>query len=189
MKRQETAEGLELTWVLNYLSPFLLTNSLLDILKASAPARIVNVLSDILRSASIDFDDLQAARKYNTMRSYGQSKLALLYYTYDLAQRLEGTRVTVNALHPGFVATEIFAKSGGVARLMAPLIKLMAASPEEGAETSVYLASSGDVEGVSGEYFRKKEAVSPPPITYDPELAQRLWHISAEMTGLSEQGT
>jgi len=185
MKRRVTAEGIELTWALNYLCPFLLTNLLLDTLKASAPSRIINVLSDILRSASIDFDDLQAEKKYSTMRSYGQSKLALLITTYEWARRLEGTQVTVNALHPGFVATEIFAKSGGVARLVAPLIKLMAMSPEEGAETSFYLASSPEVAGVSGEYFHKKQAVSPAPVAYDAEVARRLWEISAEMTGFA----
>jgi NAD(P)-dependent dehydrogenase (short-subunit alcohol dehydrogenase family) len=106
--------------------------------------------------------------------------------THEWARRLEGTQVTVNALHPGFVATEIFAKSGGISRLIAPLIKRLAASPEEGAETSVYLASSPEVAGVSGEYFIKKQAVSPPPVAYDAEVSQRLWTISAELTGLAD---
>ena len=142
MSRRLSADGFEMTWAVNYLGVCLLTELLLDTLQASAPSRIVNVSSDMHRSARLNFDDLQGERKYSGMKAYGQSKLALVMYTYDLARRLAGTGVTVNALHPGFVASSMYDSSGGVVKLLAPLIKLMAVSPEAGAETSVYLATS-----------------------------------------------
>jgi NAD(P)-dependent dehydrogenase (short-subunit alcohol dehydrogenase family) len=183
-RRQLTADGIERTFALNHLSVFLLTNLLLDTLKASAPARIVNVSSDMHKSARIDFDDLQGEHKYSGARAYAQSKLAIVLFTYELARRLEGTGVTVNALHPGFVATNLYQNSGRLIKLFTPLVKLMAKSPEEGAETSIYLATSSEVEGVTGKYFNEKQAVRSAPASYDEATAQRLWKVSAEMTGL-----
>jgi NAD(P)-dependent dehydrogenase (short-subunit alcohol dehydrogenase family) len=184
MPRRLSADGIEMTWALNYLSVYLLTELLLDTLKASAPARIVNVSSDMHRSAQLNFDDLQGARKYSGMKAYGQSKLAMVLFTYELARQLEGTGVTVNALHPGFVATNMYRSSGGMIKLMAPLIKLMATSPEAGAETSIHLATSPGVEGVTGKYFVKKQPARSAPTSYDETAGQRLMQISAEMTGL-----
>jgi NAD(P)-dependent dehydrogenase (short-subunit alcohol dehydrogenase family) len=184
LTRRETVDGLEWTFALNYLSPFLLTNLLLDILRASAPARVINVSSGIHTSASIAFDDLQSRRRYNTMKAYGQAKLALVLFTYELARRLEGSHVTANVLHPGFVATQIFEKSGWLTKLVAPLIKRRAISPEEGAATSIYLASSPEVEGVTGKYFYKCRAQKSAPASYVEEDAHRLWAISEELVGL-----
>jgi NAD(P)-dependent dehydrogenase (short-subunit alcohol dehydrogenase family) len=183
-RRRLSADGIEMTFAVNHLSVFLLTNLLLDTLKASAPARIVNVSSTSHRSAHIDFDDLEGRHQYRGMAAYGRSKLVLLLFTYELARRLQGTQVTVNALHPGFVATRIGQNNGWPFKLASPLLKLIARSPEEGAQTSIYLATSPEVEGVSGQYFVDARAVPSAPTSYDKTAAQRLWEISAAMTGL-----
>src|SRR5947199_1795345 len=149
--RRETADGLEMTFAVNYLAPFLLTNLLLDVLKASAPARIVNVSSNSHKSGSIQLDDLQAEKLYRPMRTYPQSKLAVVLFTYELARRLQGTGVTANCLHPGFVATHFGQRDGGPAvRLLVKLIGSFGTSPEKGAKTSIYLASSPELEGDTG---------------------------------------
>jgi len=183
MKRQMSAERIEMTFALNYLSVFLLTNLLLETLKASAPSRIVNVSSHAHIKACINFEDLERKRKYSFMGAYGQSKLAVVLFTYELARRLEGTQVTVNALHPGLVATNLGKNNGWLFKLGMPVMKLIALSPDKGAETSIYLASSPEVEGVTGEYFDKRGQLGrSAPATYDEETAQRLWEISAKMT-------
>src|SRR5579864_3279751 len=155
--RRETVDGLEITFAVNYLAPFLLTNLLLDVLKASAPARIVNVSSEAHENGDIKMDDLQAKKNYRPFRAYGQSKLALVMFTYELARRLQGTGVTANCLHPGFVATNI--GQGGVWLVARPVAKFVLSflgiSAEEGAKTSIYLATSTDVEDVTGKYFVK----------------------------------
>jgi len=184
LRRQESADGVEMTFALNHLNYFLLTYLLLDRLKASAPARIVNVASDSHRGALINFNDLQGKRGYNGFQAYGQSKLANVLFTYELARRLEGAQVTANALHPGFVATNIGKNNGLLARLVMPIAQLNAIRPEEGARTGVYLASSPDVEGVSGTYFTREKPVQSDPASYDLQAARQLWEISAEMTGL-----
>src|SRR5713101_6631271 len=154
--RRETVDGVEMTFAVNYLAPFLLTHVLLDMLKASAPARIVNVSSDAHASGSIQMDDLQAEKRYRPMRTYPQAKLAVVLFTYELARRLQGTGVTANCLHPGFVATHFAQSDGGSAvRLLVKVIGSFGASPQEGAKTSIYLASSPEVEGVTGKYFVK----------------------------------
>jgi NAD(P)-dependent dehydrogenase (short-subunit alcohol dehydrogenase family) len=183
-ERQLSVDGIEMTFALNYLNVFLLTNLLLDTLKASDPARIVNVSSDAHRGARLDFDDLESRRSYRGFRAYAQSKLAVILFTYELSRRLEGTGVTVNVLHPGFVATNMYQNSGKLFKLLRPLISLLAKSPEEGAETSIYLATSTEMEGVTGKYFNKKRAVRSAPASYDEAAAQRLWKISSEMTSL-----
>ena len=182
-RRQLSADGIEMTWALNYLGVYLLTELLLPTLTASAPARIVNVSSDMHRSARLNFDDLQGARRYSDFRAYGQSKLALVLYTYDLARRLAGTGVTANALHPGFVASNIYDGIGAGGKLVSWLIRRVALSPEAGAETSVYLATAPEVEGLTGQYFVKKQAVRSGTASYDTAAGQRLMQISAEMTG------
>src|SRR5690242_15989433 len=164
-RRRETVDGLEMTFAVNYLAPFLLTNLLLDVLKNSAPARIVNVSSDSHRSGSIKMDDLQGKKGYSSLKTYGNSKLALVMFTYELARRLEGTGVTANCLHPGFTATHI--AQGGTVPFIRPLIKFIfrfGISPEEGAKTSIYLAASPDVEGVTGKYFANSIPIRSAPI-------------------------
>jgi NAD(P)-dependent dehydrogenase (short-subunit alcohol dehydrogenase family) len=183
-RRQLSADGIEMSLTVNHLSAFLLTHLLLETLRASAPARVVNVASTSHRGARIDFEDLEGERKYRGMRAYGQSKLAMILFTYELARRLEGTGVTVNALHPGFVATNIGQNNSRLIKLVSPLLKLIARRPEEGAQTSIHLATSPEVEGVTGKYFVDNKAVPSDPASYDEEVAKRLWEISAAMTGL-----
>jgi NAD(P)-dependent dehydrogenase (short-subunit alcohol dehydrogenase family) len=186
LSRKETVDGLEMTFAINYLAPFLLTNLLLDRLKNSAPARIVNVSSESHQSGYIKMIDLQAEDDYKTMNAYAQSKLALVMFTYELARRLQGTDVTANCLHPGFVATNI-GRSGTtnpVARAIIKLIFARGLSPEEGAKTSIYLASSPEVEGVTGKYFAKSIPIRSAQISYDEHLQHKLWELSAKLVNL-----
>jgi retinol dehydrogenase 12 len=184
--RQVSADGYEMTFALNHLGYFLLSMLLLDTLKASAPARIVNVSSGAHQVASLDFSDLQSEKSYTAFGAYGRSKLANIYFTYELARRLEGSGVTANCLHPGFVATNFGASNGGIFRPIFRLGQIFALSPEKGAQTSIYLASSPAVDGVSGKYFDRKRAVASSSVSYDREAAARLWAISLQMTGLKE---
>jgi len=185
-KRQETSDGLEMTFAVNYLAPFLLTNLLLDTLKASAPARIVNVSSAAQESNFIDMDDLQATARYSSWRAYGQSKLAEVLFTYELARRLQGTGVTANCLHPGFVASNIGQSNANpIARSITKLIfSNLGVSTEEGAKTSLYLASSPDVEGVTGKYFEKSIPKRSAPLSYDESLQRELWEKSEQLVRL-----
>ena len=183
LDRRETVDGIELTLALNHLSYFLLTKRLLPLLEASAPSRIVNVASDAHRGISIDFDDIQGRRRYSGWRAYKRSKLANILFTYELARRLEGTGVTANALHPGFVRTNFFEGLTGwigfITRLGASLVAI---GPEEGARTSIYLASSPEIEGVSGQYFVKSRPARSSPQSHDRVAADRLWRLSEELT-------
>lgn len=179
--RTVTEDGLETQFAVNHLAYFLLTNLLLDVLKASAPSRIINVSSQV-HGASIPFDDLQSERSYSPTRVYEWTKLANVLFTYELARRLEGTGVTVNCLHPGTVATNML--SDYMPSGLRFIAKLIGASPEEGAQTSLYVATSPDVEGVSGKYFVHDRAVRSSKTSYDKTVASRLWQVSAEMTGL-----
>lgn len=181
-KRTLTTDGIETTLAVNHLAYFLLTNLLLDTLKNSGhPTRIVNVSSDAHHSGTIDFDDLQFEQGYSAWRAYARSKLCNLYFTYELAKKLEGTNVTVNALHPGAVATRVFRD---VPLPIRALILLLTKSPQKGAQTTVYLASSPDVEGVNGKYFKNKAEANSSSLSRDSNSAQRLWEISAKLTGL-----
>ena len=185
LRRRETLDGLEMTFAVNYLAPFLLTNLLLDKLKASAPARIVNVSSESHESGYIKMDDLELEKGYRLMRAYGQSKLALVLFTYELARRLQGTGVTANCLHPGFVATNFGQNGvGTVGRSITKLIFTLGISPEEGAKTSIYLASSPEIEGVTGKYFVKSIPVRSAPISYDTTLQRQLWDESEKLVNL-----
>jgi len=182
--RQVSADGIEMNFAVNHLAYFLLTNLLLDTLKASAPARVVNVASNSHYGEHLDFDNLELERGYNPGKAYGRSKLANLYFTYELARRLEeeGMGVTVNAMHPGFVRTNMAANNGWLVRLFLPLVHLNSLTPEEGAHTAIYLASSPDVEGVTGKYFVREQEVPSDPVSYDESVAARLWQVSEEMT-------
>lgn len=187
MQRQESADGIELTLALNHLSPFLLTDLLLGMLKASAPARIVTVSSGAHRMGQINFDDLEGKRQYGGWRAYSQSKLANILFSYELARRLDGSNVTANALHPGFVASNFALNNaqGIGGRFFAGLMKVgaryLGRTSEVGAETSIFLASSPTVDGVTGKYFLDMKAVPSSPISYDSAVARRLWEVSEEM--------
>jgi retinol dehydrogenase-14 len=184
--RHVTADGLEHTFALNHLAPFLLTNLLLDRLAANAPARVITVSSGAQSMGRIDFDDLMGEGAYSGQRAYNQSKLANVMFTYELARRLEGTGVTANALHPGVTDTSFSAEDP--ARAFAAFVGIMRPfmlSPQRGAETPVYLASSPEVNGVSGRYFADRRARTTNKASYDTETTARLWQVSAELVGLS----
>ncbi len=187
-KRSVTEDGIETHFAVNYLAPFLLTNLLLDTLKTSAPARIVNVSGTYHRKVTMNFDDLMNEKEYNPSRANNQAKLSLILFNYELARRLEGTSVTVNALHPGMAATPMLEKDPDAPPLTLffyKLFKPLSPSPEKGAETSIYLASSPEVEGVSGKYFEKKKAVASSPESYDEAISKQLWDVSAELANLN----
>ncbi len=187
-KRMLTEDGLEYTFAVNHLAYFLLTHLLLDVLKASAPSRIVNVSSMGHRFAAIYFDDLMMEKKYNDFLSYNQSKLANIMFTYELARRLDGTGVAANCLHPGGVATNFGNGSSPIFRFLLAVGKktFFFISPEKGARTSVYLASSPDVEGVSGKYFDNCREKNSSRRSHDVDGQKRLWSISAELTSIAE---
>ncbi|MCL4416118.1 MAG: SDR family NAD(P)-dependent oxidoreductase [Actinobacteria bacterium] len=180
MKRQSSIDEIEMTFALNHLAYFLLTNLLLDILKGSAPARIINVSARLHRGADINFNDIQYKNKYSGLRAYKASKLANILFTYELAQRLKGTNVTVNAVQPETIAfVRLFKR---LTHINLPFI-----SPEYGAETAIYLATSPKVEDISGKYFVKQEAIPSSIASYDKTSALRLWQISKELTGLQNK--
>jgi NAD(P)-dependent dehydrogenase (short-subunit alcohol dehydrogenase family) len=185
-RREETADGIETTFAVNHLAYFLLTNLLLERLKASAPARIVNVASDAYAYARgrLDFDDLESRRHYRPMQVYGKSKLANILFTRELARRLDGTGVTANALHPGFVGSNFARNNGLLASIGMLVARPFARSPAKGAETAVYLCSSPDVEGVSGKYFFDEKEKWPKRYAQNDEDARRLWEVSERMTGV-----
>ena len=185
LNRRLSVDGLEMTFALNHLSYFLLTLLLLDTLKACSPARIVNVSSDSHRGRRLDFNDLQNQKSYNVMKAYGRSKLANVLFTNELARRLHGTGVTANALHPGSVATRIWEKGGPLNPLIGLIMRRVSITPEQGARTSIYLATSSEVEGVTGKYFTHCKAVRSDPTSYDEAAAKRLWEASLKLAGLA----
>jgi len=184
-RRRVIADGYENTFATNYLASFLLTNLQLDLLKASAPSRIINVSSVGHYNGHINFDDLNLEEEYGGWKAYGQSKLALVLFTHELAKKLQGTGVTVNAVHPGTVATKIWSRPFGPVGFIMALPKLFMTSPEKGAETIIYLASSPDAKGLNGEYLEKLKVKKSSDESYDEEIAQRLWDVSAKLTRLS----
>lgn len=181
--RHETADGLEHTFALNHLAPFLLTSLLLDRLKMSAPARIVTVASAAQGMGRIDFDDLMGKRKYSGQTAYNQSKLANVMFTYELARRLAGTGVTATALHPGLTNTSFSAEDPALGILVSILRPFMG-SPKRGADTAVYLASSPEAEGLTGRYFAKRRVKRSNDSSYDTAITARLWDVSAALVGL-----
>jgi NAD(P)-dependent dehydrogenase (short-subunit alcohol dehydrogenase family) len=188
LKRQLSVDGIEMTFALNHLAYFLLTALLLDTLKASAPARIISVSSDAHANGKIEFDNLQGERSYSGLGPYGNSKLANILFTRELAHRLEGSGVTANALHPGLTSTGFGRNNPGLLMtIMGVVIPLIARSPEKGAATSVYLASSPEVQCTTGEYFVDSKVAQTAPQAADMAVARRLWDVSAEMVHLSER--
>jgi len=188
--RQESVDGIEMTFALNHLGYFLLTNLLLDILRASTPSRIINVSADVQhhKVTRIDFDDLQSRRKYRFWKVYMQTKLANWLFTYELAQRLKNTSVTVNALHPGVLSSNLGMNNRGILgliwRLIKPLFNVVLTSPEKGAQTIIYLATSPNVEGITGELFMEQKAIESYKAFCNKDAASQLWQVSTELTGL-----
>lgn len=184
--RHVTADGLERTFALNCLAPFLLTNLLLDRLLASTPARIVTVSSGAQAMGRIDFDDLQGERGYSGQRAYNQSKLANVMFTYELARRLAGTGVTATVLHPGVVRTAFGAEDQpAFFAVMSKVVRPFMKTPAQGAETPIHLASSPEVEGLTGRYFANRKPRSSNKASYDRTATARLWQVSADLTGLA----
>lgn len=188
LKRRETVDGLEMTFAVNHLAPFLLTQLLLDRLKASAPARVVNVCSGAHTSGKIDWQQLQLQKGYQVWQAYTQSKLAMLLCSYELARRLEGTGITVNCVHPGFVFTNMGMNNVGprtqaVARFA---LARLGSSPERGAQTSLYVATSPEVERVTGRYFARCKPVRSSPGSYDEASQHRMWEESTRLVYLQE---
>jgi len=179
-----TEDGLEKTFALNHMSYFVLTNILLDRLKSTPGARIVSTASDAHKGNKLNFDDLQSARGYSGFAVYGRSKLMNILFTRELARRLAGTGVTANCLHPGFVATRFGEEAGGIFSFAIKAAKNFALTPEEGAETIIYLASSDEVAGVTGGYFYKSAPATPTKEAQNDADARRLWDASAKISGV-----
>lgn len=183
MRRQMSVDGLEMTFAVNHLSHFMLTLLLMEQLRGSRRARVVTVSSMAHERRGIDFENLQGEKRYERIGAYAQSKLANLLFTYELARRLEGTHVTANALHPGTVATNLGSDRGWLRVRMRNLLK-PSITPEQGARTAIFLASSPEVEGVSGRYFHECREVRSSEASYDEAAAARLWRISEDLTGV-----
>jgi NAD(P)-dependent dehydrogenase (short-subunit alcohol dehydrogenase family) len=180
--RNVTSEGLELTFALNHMAYFVLTAALQDRLTARAPARIVSTSSAAHQGMTLDFSDLQGAKRFNGWQAYGRSKLANILFTRELARRLAGTGVTANCFHPGVVATRFGDASGGWTGLLVPLVRPFFITPEKGAETLVYLASSPEAANVTGAYFAKRKAIEPSSAARDDMAAKRLWEASEALS-------
>jgi len=180
--REITVDGLEMQFAVNHLAYFLLTSLLLTPLRAGIPSRVINVSSGAHSGARLDFDDLQSERGYSATRAYGRTKLANILFTYELARRLQGTGVTANCLHPGVIDTQLLADFMGAPGTRPGGARSFGASPESGAETSIFLASSPDVERVTGKYFDDRRERRSSPESYDEAAARRLWSISEELT-------
>ena len=187
--RRTTVDGIEETFAINHLGYFLLTNLLLDVLKKSAPARIVNVSSEAHRNAKMHWDDLQFESGYGSFAAYGQSKLANILFTRELAKRLEGTKVTANCLHPGVIASGFGQTYGGFMSFVIKIAHPFMITPEKGARTQVWLASSPDVEGISGKYFDKCAEKRPNKAAQEEAAPKRLWEISEQLTGLGAKAS
>lgn len=184
-QRHVTVDGLERTFALNTLAPFLLTNLLIDTLQASAPSRIVNVSSMSHIWGRLHFDDLQSEKAYSGWMAYSRSKMALIYFTYELSRRLAGQNITVNAVHPGFIKTNIQNNDRGFFSNLIKTLEIFAVPPVKGAEPLVHLAAAKEVEGVTGKYFSGKTQKKSHRLSYDQEAARRLWQVSADLCGIS----
>jgi NAD(P)-dependent dehydrogenase (short-subunit alcohol dehydrogenase family) len=184
--RQVTGDGLELTFATNHMSYFVLTHGLRKSLQAAAPARVINTSSDAHKHRKLDFNDLQSEKNYRGFPVYGRSKLANILFTSELGKRLAGTGVTANCLHPGFVATSFGDHSGGFFSHVIRAAKVFAISPEKGAETIIYLASSGEVANITGKYFYKCRPATPTKEARDDESAKRLWLETAKLAGMED---
>ena len=185
LRRETTADGYETTFAVNHLAYFQLTLLLLERLRASAPARIVNVASDAHKFGALDMGDLQNERKYSSMRVYGQSKTANILFTRELAKRLAGSGVTVNCIHPGAVATRLAQNNGGWAVVLTKVLSPFFRTPAKGADTAVWLATAPEVEGKSGGYYYSRKEQTPAKHAADPALAAELFEVSGKLVGLS----
>ncbi|MHA1488285.1 MAG: SDR family oxidoreductase [Promethearchaeota archaeon] len=183
-KRTLTIDGYESTFAVDYLAHFLLTNLLLDIIKKSAPSRIINISSNIHLYFKINLDDLMSEKKYTSQKAYANAKFALVLFTHELARRLDGTGVTVNALHPGHARTKMTKPKNWISKLFLFLLSPLIVSPEKAARTSVYLASSPEVEGVTGNYFKKCKAIKSHEMTYDESIQKKIWEISEKLVDI-----
>jgi retinol dehydrogenase-14 len=183
--REVTEDGFERQLAVNHLAPFLLINLLLDRLRASAPARVIVMASQVEREGVIDFENLHLEHAWTRLGAYNRSKLANVLFTYELARRLRGSGVTANCLHPGVIATPLLDDYNASPRALGFLTRRRWPSPEEGARTPVYLATAPELEGVSGKYFREQREAGSSPQSHDPQLAERLWQESARLTGLA----
>lgn len=184
-KRDVTTEGFERTLAVNYLAPFLLTHELLPLLKTSAPARVINLSSGLARRAELNLDDLQTESGYKSRKVYGKVKLMVEMFTYELARQLENTGVSVNVVHPGFVATNLGRSSGSLSsRIMFGMMKPFQLSPKEGAETSVYVATSSELDGITGKCFTKNQETKTSEVSYDVNLQKQLWDATVSLLGL-----
>lgn len=185
--RQVSEDGLERTFAVNHLAYFMLTNMLLDALKNSPRARVISVSSGSHYGEHIDFNDLQTRHFYNPVKAYGRSKLANILFAYELARRMDGKNVTSNALTPGMVATDIWKKvNPWLTPFIYPVVERIAQTPLQGAQTSIYLATSPEMERVTGMYYADKQPVRSSPESYNAETARRLWEVSAELVGLKD---
>lgn len=184
--RTVTVDGIETQFAVNHLAYFLLTHLLLDVLRSSAPARVVNVASQVERMGVIDFEDLGREKTpYERLDAYNQSKLANVLFTYELARRLEGTGVTANCLHPGVIGTKLLQEFEGRPRLLRFLTKLKRPGPRDGARTSLFLATAPELATTSGRYFRESAEAKSSPRSYDAAVARRLWEVSEKLTGVA----
>ncbi len=182
-ERGFTVDGIERTFATNHLGPFLLTNLVIDLVRAGTGARIINVASESY-SSRLNFGNLDGEKSYGFLNAYFRSKLENIIFSFDLARRLEGSGVTVNCMSPGPTRTRFGDNMTGLAGLFPRLVKKLFPSPEKGARTLIYLASSPEVDGISGRFFLRQRALPTKPVTLDAEIAARLWRISAELVGL-----
>lgn len=183
--RQITDDGFERTLAVNYLAPFLLTHELLPLLKDSAPTRVLNLSSGLAKRANVNLDDLQSELNYKSMKVYGSAKLKIIMYTYEMARRLKDTGVSVNVVLPGFVATNLGRSSGSFAsRIMFGMMKPFQLSPKEGAETSVYVATTPEIEGLTGKCFEKKKETETSEVSYNVDIQKQLWDSTVGLLGL-----
>ena len=185
-RREDSVDGFESTLAVNYLGPFRLTLELLPLLRRSAPSRVVNVSSGMHKTGKMDLDDLQGKGRFKGMEAYANTKLMVTTWTYELARRLEGTGVTANVVEPGFVATNLGRNSGSLFNAISfKLVRFIQTTPEKGAETSVYVASAEELEGVTGKSFAKSRETTSAEASYDPEVQRRLWEATVELLGLT----
>lgn len=183
-RRIMAEDGIEMTLTVNYIAPFLLCNLLFDSLKAGQPSRIVNVASSV-QAKSIDFDNLYGEKHYRQMKAYSMSKLALILFTYEFARRFDGNGISINCLHPGYIRTNMIRNFRKFVKYFFPFISLFVKSPKRGAKTSIYCASSPEIEGVSGKYYKKRKEAKSVKASYDEELAKKLWELSVKLTNLN----
>ena len=183
-KRILTEDGIETTFAVNYLAYFMLSNLLLDVLKRSAPARIINVASSI-QAKSIDFEDLNGKKHYGQLKAYAQSKLAVVLFTYEFSRRIKGTGISVNCLHPGYVKTNMIRNFRPFVKYFYHLVGLFMKTPKRGAKTSIYLASNPEIDGATGLYYKRRKEAKSSKISNDDTIAKKLWDISVKLTKIN----